>query len=124
MISEGEGTANGFGPYEVAVVRHFMVKLKDGVRLALKIWFPSSKLSRKYFPNADIYDFYSPNSPLPDFRPCPVVMEYIPYRKADFMSERDYRHHSWMASYGYVMVHADMRGRLSMRSIFSYVRVE
>ena len=40
----------------------------------------------------------------------PTVLEYLPYRKADFTAERDHRRHPWLASHGYVVVRADMRG--------------
>ena len=40
----------------------------------------------------------------------PSVLEYLPYRKADWTAERDHRRHPWLASHGYVVVRADMRG--------------
>merc|ERR1719228_3147971 len=41
---------------------------------------------------------------------CPTVLEYLPYRKADYTAERDHRRHPWLASHGYVVGRADMRG--------------
>ena len=40
----------------------------------------------------------------------PAVLEYLPYRKADWTAERDHRRHPWLASHGFVVVRADIRG--------------
>ena len=31
----------------------------------------------------------------------PCVLEYLPYRKADWTAERDHRRHPWLASHGW-----------------------
>ena len=40
----------------------------------------------------------------------PAILEYIPYRKSDKTACRDIRRHPVMASHGYVVARADVRG--------------
>ena len=40
MYSRKELEGRGFGPHEVWVVDHHFLTLKDGVRIAAKIWMP------------------------------------------------------------------------------------
>ena len=42
--------------------------------------------------------------------PVPAILEYIPYRKRDFMRRRDESLHGYFAANGYVAVRVDMRG--------------
>ena len=45
---------------DIGVIENVFVPLKDGTRLAARLWLPEGKL-----------------------RPVPAVLEYIPYRKRD-----------------------------------------
>jgi predicted acyl esterase len=38
------------------------------------------------------------------------ILEYLPYRKSEWSANRDHLRHSWMASHGFVVVRADLRG--------------
>jgi len=109
MITEDEGKKCGFGSHVVTVLPHFMVKVSDGVQLAIKFWFPEENAAGRYFNEAESEIIYSPKTPEMQGK-YPVVMEYIPYRKADFTSPRDYRRHTWLSSHGYVVARVDMRG--------------
>lgn len=62
--------------------------MPDGCQLAARIWMP-----------ADAAD-----------SPVPAILEYIPYRKRDFMAVRDSRMHRYFAAHGYVSVRVDLRG--------------
>ncbi len=42
--------------------------------------------------------------------PAPAILEYIPYRKRDFMRERDEPIHRYFAAHGYASVRVDVRG--------------
>ncbi|MDH3316761.1 MAG: CocE/NonD family hydrolase, partial [Gammaproteobacteria bacterium] len=62
--------------------------MKDGCRLAARIWLPEDAGSN----------------------PVPAVLEYIPYRKRDFMRARDEPMHRYVAGHGYAAVRVDLRG--------------
>src|SRR5262249_32610938 len=42
--------------------------------------------------------------------PVPGILEYIPYRKRDFMAQRDALIHPYLAGHGYGSVRVDLRG--------------
>ena len=42
----------GYGPYSVTTLPHFVLKLKDGTKLALRAWYPT--------PNASNHDAFFP----------------------------------------------------------------
>ena len=69
-------------------LEHVWIEMPDGVRLAARIWLPSSALTN----------------------PAPAVFEYIPYRKVDMVRARDERNHPYLAENGIVAVRVDMRG--------------
>jgi putative CocE/NonD family hydrolase len=75
-------------PYEVRVIENVFITMRDGVRLAARIWLPVD--AEKY--------------------PVPAVFEYIPYRKRDSTRGRDALNHPYMAGHGYACVRVDMRG--------------
>ncbi len=60
----------------------------DGARLAARLWLPRS--ARK--------------------KPVPAILEYIPYRKRDFMRVRDEPMHRYYAMKGYASIRVDIRG--------------
>jgi putative CocE/NonD family hydrolase len=75
-------------PQNVDVTEHFWITLKDGCRLAARLWLPDSAKSK----------------------PVPAVLEYIPYRKRDGTRARDEPMHSYFAGHGYAALRVDMRG--------------
>lgn len=69
------------------VLRHVWIPLKDGARLAARVWLP-----------ADVSG------------PVPTVLEYIPYRKNDATAARDVTLHAPFAQAGFASVRVDCRG--------------
>lgn len=72
----------------IRTVENFWIPMPDGTRLAARIWLPEDA-------EAD---------------PVPAIIEYIPYRKRDFMRLRDESMHPWFAEQGYAAIRIDMRG--------------
>jgi hypothetical protein len=77
----------GSPSHSVRVLRHVWIPLKDGTRLAARVWLPAG---------AD--------------GPVPAVLEYIPYRKNDGTAARDVTLHAEFARSGYAAVRVDCRG--------------
>ena len=75
-------------PFPVRNIEHTWIPLKDGTRLAARIWLPTAA----------------------DTTPLPAIMEYIPYRKRDGTRMRDEPMHGFISGHGYVVVRVDMRG--------------
>ncbi|GHJ40923.1 peptidase S15 [Streptomyces sp. TS71-3] len=69
------------------VLRHVWIPLKDGARLAARIWLPADASG-----------------------PVPAVLEYIPYRKNDATAPRDVTLHGPFAQAGFASVRVDCRG--------------
>jgi putative CocE/NonD family hydrolase len=69
-------------------IENIWITMSDGCRLAARIWLPAGA----------------------EVTPVPAILEYIPYRKRDFMRRRDESMHAWFAANGYVAVRVDMRG--------------
>ena len=69
-------------------IENLWIPLRDGCRLAARVWMPD-----------DV-----------DVNPVPAVIEYIPYRKRDFMRSRDEPIHRYFAAHGYVAIRVDVRG--------------
>ncbi|MDU8945765.1 CocE/NonD family hydrolase [Ovoidimarina sediminis] len=77
------------GPaHTVSVTEHLWIPMPDGTRLAARLWLPDSA----------------------EDMPCPALLEYIPYRKADMVRARDARNHPCFAAHGYACLRVDMRG--------------
>jgi uncharacterized protein len=74
-------------PHAVQDIENVWITLSDGCRLAARIWLPVDA-----------------------GEPVPGILEYIPYRKRDFMRRRDEGMHHWFAGHGYAAVRVDMRG--------------
>lgn len=70
----------------VRVTEHLWITLRDGTRLAARLWLP------------DVSE------------PVPAVLEYIPYRKSDGTRGRDEPMHHYFASRGLAAIRVDMRG--------------
>ncbi|MGH9537322.1 MAG: CocE/NonD family hydrolase, partial [Terriglobales bacterium] len=65
------------------------IPMKDGVRLAVKLYMPQGAGQNEKFP---------------------AVLEYDPYRKDDATAERDYALYSYFVRRGYVCARVDIRG--------------
>ena len=72
----------------VRVMEHTLIPLRDGTRLAARIWLPDDA----------------------EQRPVPAILEYLPYRKRDGTYERDALTHPYLAGHGYAGVRVDIRG--------------
>ena len=72
---------------KVADIENVWITMPDGCRLAGRLWLPEGEQ-----------------------KPVPAILEYIPYRKRDFMRRRDESMHPWFAGHGYAAVRVDMRG--------------
>ena len=81
-------TAEQMAAPAVRQIEHCWIPLKDGTRLAARIWLP---------PDAER-------------SPVPAIFEFIPYRKRDFYREIDESIHPYFAAHGYAVVRADLRG--------------
>src|SRR5262249_51190879 len=75
-------------PRTVRVIEHTLIPLKDGTRLAARIWLPDDA----------------------EQNPVPAILEYLPYRKRDGTYERDALTHPYLAGHGYAGVRVDIRG--------------
>ncbi len=75
-------------PQSIRVVENIFIPLKDGSKVAAKLWIPEDA----------------------EKNPVPVIMEYIPYRKRDFTSRRDAQTHAYLAGHGYASIRVDCRG--------------
>jgi uncharacterized protein len=75
-------------PRRVRELEHVWIPLSDGARLAARVWLPEDA----------------------EVDPVPAILEYIPYRKADWTWPRDAPIHPWFAGHGYASVRVDLRG--------------
>jgi putative CocE/NonD family hydrolase len=75
-------------PRAVRELEHVWIPLSDGTRLAARIWLPEDA----------------------EAEPVPAILEYIPYRKADWTWPRDAPIHPYFAGHGYASVRVDLRG--------------
>ncbi|MCU5775466.1 CocE/NonD family hydrolase [Erwiniaceae bacterium BAC15a-03b] len=75
-------------PHAVTVTEHLWITLRDGTRLAVRMWLPDSASST----------------------PVPAILEYIPYRKRDGTRTRDEPMHGYFSGHGYAVLRVDMRG--------------
>ena len=75
-------------PFTIREIENTWITLRDGCRLATRIWLPA---------NAEDH-------------PVPAILEYIPYRKNDWMALSDSERHPYFAGHGYATFRVDMRG--------------
>ena len=75
-------------PNAVREIENAFIPLADGCSLAARIWLPNDA----------------------EKHPVPAILEYIPYRKRDFMRARDEPMHHYLAGHGYAAVRVDLRG--------------
>jgi putative CocE/NonD family hydrolase len=73
---------------KVREIENVFIPLKDGTRLAARIWLPADA----------------------EKNPVPAILEYLPYRKRDGTAQRDALTHPWFAARGYAGVRVDIRG--------------
>jgi len=73
---------------QVREIENLFITLAEGTRLAARIWLPRGA----------------------EVDPVPAILEYIPYRKRDFMRLRDEPIHHYFAAHGYAAVRVDLRG--------------
>ncbi len=74
--------------YKLRDIENVWIPMSDGCRLAARIWLPEGA----------------------EKAPLPAILEYIPYRKRDFIRLRDQSMHPWFAGNGYAVIRVDMRG--------------
>jgi putative CocE/NonD family hydrolase len=75
-------------PRAVREIEHVLIPLRDGTRLAARIWLPEDA----------------------ERDPVPAILEYLPYRKRDGTYDRDALTHPYFAGHGYAGVRVDIRG--------------
>ena len=80
--------ADGGGRRAVRRIDYQWIPVRDGTRLAARIWLPEDAA-------AD---------------PVPGILEAVPYRLSDGMAPRDVRVHPYWAAHGYACVRVDLRG--------------
>ncbi|MEZ5923414.1 MAG: CocE/NonD family hydrolase [Hyphomicrobiaceae bacterium] len=78
------------------VIENLWVPLKDGARLAAKLWLPAEA----------------------DRKPVPAILEYIPYRKRDGTTPRDLTNYPIFAAAGYAGVRVDIKGNGESDGLF------
>ena len=75
-------------PRPIREIEHTLIPLRDGTRLAARIWLPRDAERNK----------------------VPAILEYLPYRKRSGTHERDAQTHPYLAGHGYAAVRVDIRG--------------
>ena len=75
-------------PEKVLDIENVFITMSDGCRIAARLWLPATA----------------------EHHPVPAILEYIPYRKRDFMRARDEPIHRYFAGHGYAAVRVDIRG--------------
>ena len=75
-------------PREVRCHETVWIPMRDGARLAARIWLPEGA----------------------ENDPVPAILEYIPYRRRDLTRLRDSYMHPYVAGHGYACVRVDLRG--------------
>ena len=90
MKNEGEpaGAVDLADLSAIEEIENIWIGMPDGARLAARIWKPKDA----------------------EQNPMPAILEFIPYRKRDFMRSRDEPMHRYFALHGYVGVRVDLRG--------------
>jgi uncharacterized protein len=81
-------TSRATFPHAVREIEHAWIPLRDGARLAARLWLPETAARS----------------------PVPAVVEYIPYGKRIGTRERDEAMHAWFAGHGLAALRVDLRG--------------
>ena len=109
-LSREELDKLGFGCYGVVDILNTFYTLPTGERLALRLWAPKGSLDIPEVTTDHCLALIESGRAADVREKFPAVLEYLPYRKADSTAERDHRRHPWLASHGFVVVRADLRG--------------
>jgi len=88
MVKDSEFSIVTDLPHEVRHTENIWIRLKDGQRLAARLWLPESAVRQ----------------------PVPAIVEYIPYRKRDITRGRDSINMPYLAGHGYACLRVDLRG--------------
>ncbi len=75
-------------PRAVRDIPHFEITLRDGTRIAARMWLPQDA----------------------ERAPVPAILEYLPYRKGDGTAIDDPTRHRYFAGHGFASIRIDMRG--------------
>ena len=73
-------------PYPITDEATVWIPLKDGTKLAARLWRPKTS------------------------EPVPAILEYLPYRRRDGTLPRDEMGHPYIAGHGYACIRVDIRG--------------
>lgn len=73
---------------KIREIENVFITMSDGCRIAARAWLPEGA----------------------EGAPVPAIIEYIPYRKRDFMRARDEPIHRYFAGHGYAAIRVDVRG--------------
>ncbi|MGB9402991.1 MAG: CocE/NonD family hydrolase, partial [Candidatus Acidiferrales bacterium] len=76
-------------PYSGIHIEKAAIPMADGVKLAVTLYMPEGAKADEKFP---------------------AILEYLPYRKDDWSTARDYSLHSYFVPRGYVSARVDIRG--------------
>lgn len=80
--------------HDVQIRDNVWIPINATVKLSAKLWIPTPLVGT----SSESLSRFS------------VILEYLPYRKADWTSPRDARNHTWMAQRGLAVARVDMRG--------------
>ena len=84
-------------PFAVREVVHCAIPLRDGTRLAARMWLPQVATNTR----------------------VPAVLEYLPYRKGDGTAIDDPTRHRYFAGSGFASVRVDIRGSGDSEGVLS-----
>lgn len=84
-------------PRVVCAIERTLMPLKDGARLAARIWLPADA----------------------KHSPVPAILEYLSYRRRHSTFKRDALTHPYLAGYGYAGVRVDIGGSGELDSLLS-----
>ncbi|CAF1403361.1 unnamed protein product [Didymodactylos carnosus] len=94
-------------PYDVQKFSQVSIPLLDNVKLAATLWVPNERHKS---------DLQSAQHG--DESKFPAILEFLPYRKADWTSVRDELRLKYFSGFGYVSVRVDIRGTGNSEGIF------
>jgi putative CocE/NonD family hydrolase len=85
-------------------IENLFIPMSDGCQLAARVWLPKGAREK----------------------PVPAILEYLPYRKRDWMRERDEAIHRYFAGHGYATLRVDLRGSGDSDGVLTdeYTRIE
>ena len=83
--------------FEKVKIVQAWIPMRDGVRLAVNLYMPSSPIE----PSTQDAEHGAK---------FPAILEYLPYRKDDWTLARDWQLHSYFVKRGYVSARVDLRG--------------